>query len=179
MIVISVVGVSKSGKTTTIEYLTSQLTKEGYKVGSIKHIHHPDFTIDREGTDTWRHTHAGAKMTIALAPKEVAIIKKTDAISNGLDNILKLFEKEALDVIFIEGLHSLTAKRKDFPKIITAKDIQDLMKTLEGTDPILAITGVIAKRKNEINKINLPIIDLNKEGASLLKLVKNQIGPKT
>lgn len=175
MIVVSVVGVSKSGKTTTIEYLTSKLTEEGYKVGSVKHIHHQDFSIDTEGTDTWRHTHAGAKVTIAVAPKEMVIIKKTDGVPNDLNDIIELFEDEDLDVIFIEGLHSLTAKRKDIPKIVTAKDAQDLMKTLEGTDPVLAITGVIAKKKTEVGKVNAPLIDLDKEGPTLLGLIKNQI----
>ncbi|MEM3565281.1 MAG: molybdopterin-guanine dinucleotide biosynthesis protein B [Candidatus Bathyarchaeia archaeon] len=178
MIVMAVVGVSKSGKTTTIEYLASRLTKEGYKVGSIKHIHHPDFSIDTEGTDTWRHMHAGAKVTVALAPKETTIIKKTDHIPNNLDNIIKLLKDENLDIIFIEGLHSLTAKRKDIPKIITAKDDQDLMKTLEGTEPILAVTGVITSKKTKISKVNVPMIDLNREGATLLRLVKNKLSVK-
>ena len=57
--VIAVVGTKGSGKTTTIEYLISRLSDEGYKVGSIKHVHHPDFSIDTDGTDTWRHTRAG------------------------------------------------------------------------------------------------------------------------
>lgn len=175
MIVVSVVGVSKSGKTTTVEYLTSKLTKEGYKVGSVKHIHHQDFSIDTEGTDTWRHTHAGAKVTVAVAPRETVIIKKTDDIPGDLDDIIKLFKDEDLDVVFIEGFHSLTAKRKDIPKIVTAKDVQDLMKTLEGTAPVLAITGVIAKKKTEVGKVNAPLIDLEKEGDTLLRLIKNQI----
>ncbi|MBS7647007.1 molybdopterin-guanine dinucleotide biosynthesis protein B [Candidatus Bathyarchaeota archaeon] len=178
MLVVSVVGISKSGKTTTIEYLTSKLTEEGYKVGSIKHIHHQDFSIDTEGTDTWRHMHAGAKVTVALAPKETVIIKKTDNIPSDLDDVIKLFKNENLDVIFVEGLHSLTAKRKDIPKIVTAKNDQDLMKTLEGTEPVLAVTGVITKKKTEIGKISVPLIDLNNEGTTLLNLVKNQIDSK-
>ncbi|MEM1566137.1 MAG: molybdopterin-guanine dinucleotide biosynthesis protein B [Candidatus Bathyarchaeia archaeon] len=179
MIVISVVGVSKSGKTTTIEYLISKLTEEGYKVGSVKHIHHPDFSIDTEGTDTWRHTHAGSKVTIAVAPKETVIIKKTNGVPNDLNDITKLFKDENLDIIFIEGLHSLTARRKDVPKIVTAKDSQDLMKTLEGTDPVIAITGVIAKKRTEVGKVNAPLIDLDEDGPALLELIKKQMKAKS
>ncbi|MEM2248929.1 MAG: molybdopterin-guanine dinucleotide biosynthesis protein B [Candidatus Bathyarchaeia archaeon] len=179
MLVVSVVGVSKSGKTTTIEYLISRLTEEGYEVGSVKHIYHPDFSIDTEGTDTWRHMHAGAKVTVALAPRETAIIKKTDSTPRDLDSIIKLFKDEALDIIFIEGLHSLTAKRKDIPKIVTARDTQDLMKTLEGTEPVLAVTGVIAKKKAEVGEIKAPIIDLEEEGDILLRLIKDQISSKS
>lgn len=176
MIIISVVGVSKSGKTTTIEYLVSRLVKDGYKVGSIKHIHHPDFSIDTEGTDTWRHIHAGARITIAFAPNEIAVIRKTDSSSMDLESIIKLFRDEQLDVIFIEGLHSLTAKRKDIPKIVTAKEPEDLMRTLEGTEPVLAITGVIAKKRAGVGRVSAPIIDLDEEGGVLLELVKSQIG---
>ncbi|MEM2341263.1 MAG: molybdopterin-guanine dinucleotide biosynthesis protein B [Candidatus Bathyarchaeia archaeon] len=175
MLIISVVGVSKSGKTTTIEYLASNLTREGYKVGSIKHIYHQDFSIDTEGTDTWRHMHAGAKITVAFAPKETVIIKKKEMSPNDLDRIIKFFRDEDIDVILIEGLRSLTARRKDIPKIITARNNWDLMKTLEGTEAVLAVTGVIAKKRTEIGEINVPLIDLDKEGDVLLRLVKNQM----
>ena len=172
MVVVAVVGKSGSGKTTTIEYLTSRLSEGGYRVGSIKHIHHLDFSIDTEGTDTWRHTHAGAIVTVAIAPKETVIIKKTDALLD-LDRIIRLLDEEKVDFIFIEGLHSLIAKRKDIPKILVAKDVEDLTETLNGTvQPILAITGAIAKRKTEVSGIEAPIIDIYTEGDLLLKLLK-------
>jgi molybdopterin-guanine dinucleotide biosynthesis protein MobB len=129
--------------------------------------------MDTEGTDTWRHAHAGAIVTVALAPKETVIIKKTDASSLDLDRIIRLFDEEKVDFIFIEGLHSLIAKRKDIPKILVAKDAEDLTETLNGTvQPILAITGAIAKRKTEVSGIEAPIIDINTEGDLLLKLLK-------
>ena len=174
MEIIAVVGMSGSGKTTTIEYLTSRLSKEGYKVGSIKHIHHQNFSIDTEGTDTWRHAHAGAIVTIAIAPKEIAIIKKTDGDLHNLDRIIKFLSEEGVDFVFIEGLHSLIAKKKDIFKIIVAKDPEELMMTLNGTvEPILAITGVIAKRKFKATNLNIPIIDIEVEGDFLLKLVRD------
>lgn len=180
MVVIAVIGTSGSGKTTTIEYLTSRLSKEGFKIGSIKHIHHEDFSMDTEGTDTWRHAHAGASVTVAIAPKEMVIIKKTDSGLHDLDRTIKLLNNmEEPDVIFIEGFHSLVAKREDTPKIIVAKNLEDLNRTLEGTSPpILAVTGSIVKEKLKVSGIEVPIIDLNKDGDLLLKLVKDQIGAK-
>jgi molybdopterin-guanine dinucleotide biosynthesis protein len=110
---------------------------------------------------------------VAIAPKETVIIKKTDASSLDLDRIIRLLDEEKLDFIFIEGLHSLIAKRKDIPKILVAKDVEDLTETLNGTvQPILAITGVIAKRKTEVSGIEAPIIDIYTEGDLLLKLLK-------
>jgi hypothetical protein len=81
-------------------------------------------------------------------------------------------ERENLDTIFVEGFHSLIAKRKDIPKIITSTDVGNLKRTLEGTvQPILAITGMIAQRKPKTGDIKIPIINLPEEGKQL-ELVK-------
>ena len=117
---------SGSGKTVTLEYLISQLSAEGYQIGSIKHVHHKGFTMDKEGTNTWRYAKAGAKVIVAISPEEVDIIKKTEMALNDLDQVTALLAKEKLDIVFIEGFHSLIAKRKDVPKIITAKDQEGL-----------------------------------------------------
>jgi len=51
-LLISVVGGSGSGKTTTIEYLTKHLAGLGLKIGVAKHIHREGFTIDTKGKGT-------------------------------------------------------------------------------------------------------------------------------
>ena len=176
MVAIAILGTSGSGKTTTIEYLISHLSKEGFKIGSIKHIHRPDFTIDTAGKDSWRYTHAGAALTMTIAPKEIAIIKQMKEPFADLDQILSLLKKEELDVIFIEGLKSFVAQRKDVPKIITSKNLRDLKEMLNKTSPpILAISGPVAKKKIQTREFEMPIIDLPREGALLLNIVRNQI----
>ena len=174
VVVIAAVGISGSGKTTTIEYLISHLSSEGYRVGAIKHVHREGFTIDKEGTNTWRFSKAGSKITVAISPEEIAIIEKTNASLNDLNKVVKLMESEKLDIVFIEGFHSFISKRPDILKIITAKVPEDLEKTLkESVPPILAITGLIAKNKPQTNKI--PYIKLPEEGDKLLELVKNHL----
>jgi molybdopterin-guanine dinucleotide biosynthesis protein B len=173
VLVIAAVGTSGSGKTTTLEYLIQHLSAEGYKIGSIKHIHHEGFTIDKKGTDTWRHAKAGAKVTVAVSPEETTMITKTDAALNDLDKVIGLLGGKQLDIIFIEGFHKLITKRTDVPKIITAKDEANLKRTLKGTaEPILAVTGVISKNKPAISGLKIPIIDLKTEGKQLLQLIK-------
>jgi molybdopterin-guanine dinucleotide biosynthesis protein MobB len=175
VLVIAAVGTSGSGKTTTLEYLISNLACEGYRIGSIKHIHHRSFTIDKEGTNTWRYAKAGSKVIAAISPEEIAVIKKTDAELNDLDQVIGLLEQEQLDIIFIEGFHSLIAKRKDVLKIITAEDADNLERTLEGTaQPILAVTGVICQQNPE-SGLEIPVINVPVEGEQLLKLVKECI----
>jgi molybdopterin-guanine dinucleotide biosynthesis protein MobB len=176
VIVIAAIGISGSGKTTTLEYLISHLTSEGYRVGAIKHIHLEGFTIDKEGTNTWRFTKAGSKITVAISPEEIAIIEKTNASLNNLDKVVKLLESEKLDIIFIEGFHSFISKRPEILKVITAKNPDDLDRTLKETvPPILAITGLIAKNKPRTSEI--PFINLPDEGAQLLELVKKHLVP--
>jgi molybdopterin-guanine dinucleotide biosynthesis protein B len=159
--------------------LIQHLSAEGYKIGSIKHVHHEGFTMDKEGTNTWRYAKAGSKVIVAISPEEIAILKKTDAALNDLDQVIGLLEREPLDIIFIEGFHSFIAKRTDVPKIITAKDEANLKRTLEGTaKPIIAVTGAIAKNKPAIADLKMPIINLATEGEQLLQLVKKYLKNK-
>ncbi|MCW4017114.1 MAG: molybdopterin-guanine dinucleotide biosynthesis protein B [Candidatus Bathyarchaeota archaeon] len=179
VLVIAAVGTSGSGKTTTLEYLISRLSAEGYKVGSIKHVHHEGFTMDTEGTNTWRYGKAGAKVIAAISPEEIAILKKTDAALKDLDQVIALLDREQLDIVFIEGFHSLIAKRTDVPKLITAENEANLKRTLEGTaEPILAVTGVISQNKPTIDWLKIPIIDLKTEGDKLLQLMKQFVKVK-
>jgi molybdopterin-guanine dinucleotide biosynthesis adapter protein len=167
---------SGSGKTVTLEYLISHLSTEGYKVGSIKHVHHKGFTMDKEGTNTWRYAKAGAKVIVAISPEEIDIIKKTEMSLNDLDKIIALLKQEKLDIVFIEGFHSLIAKRKDVPKIITAKDQAGLEQTLVGTvPPILAIAGVVANNSNSPTHMGIPITKVPQNGQALIELVKKQL----
>ena len=176
VLVIAAVGVSGSGKTVTLEYLISRLSAEGYQIGSIKHVHHKGFTMDTEGTNTWRYAKAGAKVIVAISPEEIDIIKKTEMALSDLDQIIALLEQEKLDIIFIEGFHSLIAKRPDVPKIITAKSREGLEETLLGTvEPVIAITGIEAKNSASAMYGKIPIIKIPEEGQKLIALVKEQL----
>jgi molybdopterin-guanine dinucleotide biosynthesis protein MobB len=178
VLVIAAVGKSGSGKTTTLEYLISNLASEGYRIGAIKHIYHKGFKIDKEGTNTWRYSKAGSKVTVAISAEEMVIIKKEETSLKDLDQVIGLLEGEQLDIVFIEGFRSLVEKRKDVLKIITAKDADSLKKALEETvQPILAITGVIGQQKPE-SVPEIPVINLPAERQQLLKIVKEHLNGK-
>jgi molybdopterin-guanine dinucleotide biosynthesis adapter protein len=176
VLVIAVVGASGSGKTTSIEYLINRFSEEGYSVGAVKHIHHQGFSMDKEGTNTWRYAQAGSKVVVAISPQEIDIIKKTERELKDLDQILSLLVKERLDVIFVEGFHNLIAKRADIPKIVTAKDQEDLKRTIQGTmPPIVAVTGLVSQTATERAFGEVPFIKVPQEGEKLYQLLRAQL----
>lgn len=176
MLIVATIGVSGSGKTTTIEYLISQLSKLGYQIGTIKHIHHKGFTIDKEGTNTWRYAQAGSKVIVAISPEEIDVIKKIKTELNNLDQIITSLEQEKLDIVFIEGFHNIIAKKANIWKIVTAKDLESLEQTLERTvKPILAITGVFSKNTSNSTYNDIPLIRIPEQGQELVRLVKQQL----
>lgn len=71
--VISVVGTSKSGKTTLVEKLVASFTARGYQVGVIKHARH--FEVDYPGKDSWRYRQAGAKVVVLASAERMALMR--------------------------------------------------------------------------------------------------------
>ena len=105
--ILSVVGKSRSGKTTLIERLIPEIKKRGYRVGSIKHAHH-GFDIDQKGKDSYRHRAAGADTVVVASPNEIAMVKKVN--TDSLENLEIFFDD--MDLVLVEGY-----KRADKPKI--------------------------------------------------------------
>ena len=114
-VVIAVVGSKSSGKTTTIEALTKELTKRCYKIAVVKHIPEPDFTIDTVGKDTWRFAQSGAKTIISIASNEIATIEKVKAKNFPLKEILQ--KCEGHDIVFLEGFRKFVTGKKTYLKL--------------------------------------------------------------
>jgi len=114
--IISIVGRSKSGKTTLIERLIPEFMKRGYRVATIKH-HHKAIQIDHEGKDSWRHKQAGAQTVVVSSPHKVALIEDVSQ-DLSLDDLATRFIQGA-DIIIAEGF-----KRDKHPKVeVFRKDI--------------------------------------------------------
>ncbi len=107
--VISIVGFSKSGKTTFIKKLIQELSSKGYKLGTIKHDVH-GFEIDHPGKDSWHHSQAGAKEVILSSPEKVAVLMETEE-ETPVEKLIESFS-DNLDLILTEGY-----KKGPYPKI--------------------------------------------------------------
>lgn len=105
--IISIVGKSKSGKTTLVEKLIPELKGRGYRIGTIKHAHH-GFTLDRKGKDSARHRAAGADAVIVSAPETMAMVK--DHADESISNLATYLQD--MDLVITEGF-----KSEDQPKI--------------------------------------------------------------
>jgi molybdopterin-guanine dinucleotide biosynthesis adapter protein len=106
---VSIVGRSKTGKTTLVVKLIPLLKARGIRVATIKH-HHLDFEIDIEGKDTYRHRRAGAALTMIVSPNTVAMVKDVEE-EPALQQIVDRFVDD-VDLIIVEGY-----KREPLPKI--------------------------------------------------------------
>lgn len=111
--VVCVVGKKKSGKTTTVVGLVSELSSRGYEVMTAKHGH--GFDIDREGTDSWRHRHQGRAGRVALAgPEGFAVVggwgKRDRGREAPLETLVDRFLGDA-DVVVAEGFKASGAPR--------------------------------------------------------------------
>jgi len=107
--IVSIVGKSKSGKTTLIELLLAELKGRGYRVATVKH-NHLDFELDRPGKDSWRFAQAGSDAVVISSPRRMALIKPQDHDAS-IDEILQLLG-EGFDIVLIEGF-----RRGHAPKI--------------------------------------------------------------
>lgn len=110
---ITVIGKSKSGKTTLLEGLVRELSGRGYRVATVKHHSHAGFEIDTPGKDSWRFAQAGSQQVVIAAPDKFATYRKLEG-ELSLDGIAA--EIRDMDVILVEGY-----KRSNKPSIEVAR----------------------------------------------------------
>jgi len=168
--VIAVVGGKKSGKTTAIELLTKELTERGYRIAAVKHIPEPNFTIDREGKDTWRYAQAGAKIVVGVSADEIATIEKRRQNDLTLNSIMQ--KCRGSDLVFLEGFRKLVAKNERIHKILVVNSSDEAMHDLKTFRSIIALTGPLQPR---LGRLHVPYVDVCKNVKKLADLVEKTV----
>ena len=140
--VISVVGLQKSGKTTTVEHLVKRLVQLGYKVGTIKSMVHSNFTIDVEGKDTYRHKQAGADFVISLSRNETAYIENNPRRQD-VGEVSRLFP-EGTDMVIGEGLYDTGPGIYQLVACRSIDSMEDTFKVRNIGDNVVALTGIMS-----------------------------------
>ena len=169
-VIVAVVGSGNSGKTTAIESIIQGLTKRGYTVASAKRIPEPDFTIDTEGKDTWRHAKAGAGTVLSVAPQELTVIKKVNTKKYTMEQLIAEIPDET-DVIIIEGFKSLVGQDMTIPKIVATKTDEEISEALERYKNILAFIGHAPEKV----ETEIPFVDALKEPEKLVDMVNQKV----
>ena len=160
MRIFSVFGITKSGKTTTVENLIRELRRRRYTVGSIKDIHFEEFAIDTEGTNTYRHKAAGSALVTARGVFETDFLFPEPL---SLERILSFYDH---DFVIMEGVDDTCA-----PKIITAHNTAEVDERLDET--VFAISGVLANSMSEYK--GLPVISGIDKPQALADLVEEKV----
>ncbi len=109
-----IIGGKNHGKTTLVVDLVTELTKQGMRVGTIKHTHH-QHELDTPGKDSHRHREAGAAAVGICSPSMNAVFWPPNAerASGAGDSELKysayalMFEQ--CDIVLVEGDSNTTA----------------------------------------------------------------------
>lgn len=124
---VSVIGKSKSGKTTLIEKLILELKSRGYRVATIKHASQ-ETSFDEPGKDSWRHLQAGSEAVFISSPDKIVLIKPI-AQELTLDEIARLLGED-YDIILTEGFKQGNAPKIEVHRREAGPPLKDIRKLI-------------------------------------------------
>lgn len=107
---VSIVGRKNAGKTTLTVVLCQELVRQGRRVMTLKHGHHPAL-VDREGTDTWRHFQEGGAERTLIASPEFRVLFERVADDYDPVALARRYMGDA-DIVLAEGF-----SRSSLPRI--------------------------------------------------------------
>ncbi len=126
--VVSVVGNSKTGKTTLLSQLVHLLKERGYTVCVVKHssmkLSYRDF--DHEGKDTCSFSEAGADEVWLTSPSLTYHMKSEET---SLDEIIR---NTKADFILVEGFREAETKKIVIKEKGEEIDVKGVIHTIEG-----------------------------------------------
>lgn len=150
--VIGFYGVSNSGKTSVIVDLIQQLTKQRFRIATLKKTDKA-ISIDKKGSDTWRHGQAGADLVVFSSKNETDFIMKKSMDSDAILNYIVGFG--LYDIIFVEG-----ASNPRIPKIKLGeiKSRENTIGTYDGnSDAILEVVKMECKKKQRMPQMSIKV----------------------
>jgi len=151
-VVFGVYGESKSGKTRLIVDIIKQLTKEGFKIASVK-ISDKKIDIDTKTKDTWKFAEAGSHLVVLSSTDETDFLLKNKLSTQKI--IDKIYFISNFDLIIIEGVND------DFTPKIKLGSIKERKNTIlnykgDFEKLIKTIKKEIIRRKN-MEKISIKV----------------------
>lgn len=145
MKIITIVGIRKSGKTSTVTSLIEEIRRRGKKVGTCKTVFCPTFSMDKSTSNTMRHRRAGSELVCARARFETTFLYP-EALP--LSKVLEAYK--GCDYVLLEGDYFAPV-----PRIVCAHLEEDAMMRMNSRT--LAFSGRISEKP----EIELPLPRFN------------------
>jgi molybdopterin-guanine dinucleotide biosynthesis protein MobB len=170
---VAIVGTKKAGKTTVVERMLGELTQRGARAGTLKLIETHGFTIHADGRDTARHWGAGAHFSIALAPGETAVVRRTDGTHETLEEVMELVPP-GTHALLCEGLVTGGADVRTVLCLREPGQAAAFMRGLPGDAHPVAVSGSVASSFDEV--AGLPALDVTdpRDLSTLVDLVMEE-----
>jgi molybdopterin-guanine dinucleotide biosynthesis adapter protein len=141
--IISVTGLKKSGKTTVVEALLSELRSRGKRVSSIKKTEHGSLSLDPADTDTRRHADAGAEVVVALLEGEMVRFERVSTPPS-FRSIVSLFP-QGTDFLVCEGIVDPAAPQAVIVCLRARGDWDETLRVRNVAEGcVCAVSGVVA-----------------------------------
>lgn len=161
MRIVTVVGIRKAGKTSTVTALVEEIRQRGGTVGTCKSIFCPSFSMDQPDSNTSRHVKAGAALVCARAKQETVYIRP---VQEPLSQVLKAFA--GMDYVLLEGDYLAPV-----PRLVAAHQEKD---ALERTNTLtIAYVGRISTKAEA--RLPHPCINGLTDASALLDLIDAQV----
>lgn len=145
MKIITIVGIRKSGKTSTVTSLIEAIRRRGKKVGTCKTVFCPTFSMDKSTSNTAKHRRAGSELVCARAHFETTFLYP-EALP--LSRILEAYK--GCDYVLLEGDYYAPV-----PRIVCAHSEEDALMRMNSRT--LAFSGRISQKP----EIELPLPRFN------------------
>ncbi|MBQ2834280.1 MAG: molybdopterin-guanine dinucleotide biosynthesis protein MobB [Clostridia bacterium] len=161
MKIITVVGIRKSGKTSTVVALIEAIRRRGKKVGTCKTVFCPTFSMDKATSNTAKHRRAGSELVCARARFETAFLyPEALPLSKVLENY------KDCDYVLLEGDYFASV-----PRIVCAHLEEDALMRMNSRT--LAFCGRISQ-KPEI-ELPLPRFNALENADALLDYIDSKV----
>ncbi len=157
MKIITVVGIRGAGKTTVVESLLRALTARGLRVGTVKTVFCPTFHMDKPGSNTYRHTAAGAALVTAKAETETTVLYPYPLRPSEI-----LAHYQDCDWVLCEGDYDLPVTR-----VVAAHGPEDARERIN--DRTAAVSGLIANAETALD--GLPVLHPQRDIDQLVALL--------
>lgn len=157
MRIITVVGIRGAGKTTVVECLLRALADRGLRAGTVKTVFCPTFHMDKPGSNTYRHTAAGAALVTAKAETETTVLYPYPLRPSEI-----LAHYRDCGWVLCEGDYDLPVAR-----VVAAHGPEDARERIN--DRTVAVSGLIANNQDALD--GLPVLHPERDIDQLVALL--------